>query len=86
MVTITLKDLLQAELAVGIGENHFSMSRGSFDYKQKVSGKTRLRRLSVKEEGGHTTILFEHPKSKEMLRLVLEQEDGGRKNGLTHEL
>ena len=78
MVTITLKVLLQVELAVGIGENHFSMSRGSFDYKQKVSGKTRLRRLSVKEEDGHTTILFEHPKSKEMLRLVLEQEDGSR--------
>ena len=78
MVIITLEMLQQAELAVGIGENHFSMSRGSFDYKQKVSGKTRLKKISVTENEGKTTLLFEHPKTKEKLRLELTTEDNGR--------
>ena len=30
------------EVSIGSGENQFSMSRGSFKYKQKISGKTKL--------------------------------------------
>ncbi|WP_024865110.1 alpha-glucosidase [Butyrivibrio sp. FCS014] len=78
MVTIKLEQLRQAELAVGIGENHFSMSRGSFDYKQKVSGKTRLKKISVEEKEGCTLLTFEHPKTRELHRLEISVEEGGR--------
>ena len=30
------------EVSIGSGENQFSMSRGSFKYKQKISGKRKL--------------------------------------------
>ncbi len=54
------------------------MSRGSFDYKQRVSGKTRLKKISVEEKDGRTILTFEHPKTKERHYLELTQDENGR--------
>ena len=40
---MTLSQFENLELAVGKGENHFTMSRGSFVYKQKFAWKRQLK-------------------------------------------
>ncbi len=44
---IELKEL-NLQLEIGFGENHFSMKRGSFNYKQKIS---KRRKLVLKDKG-----------------------------------
>ncbi len=82
--TITLDDLLKLELAVGFGENNFKMSRGSFDYKQKIYGKKKLVRVSLEKENDKTVLVFKDPKSSvsdnnsETHRISIEKEESGR--------
>ena len=80
MSKITIDDLLNLELAVGIGENHFKMSRGSFDYKQKISEKRRLVRVSSEKlkDVSAAEIKFEDPKTKEIHKLLVNQDENGR--------
>ena len=63
-----LKDFRDLELMVATGENNFTMNRGSFSYKQSISGKKKLKILSKKEdmdgirfsfEGGHVIVVKE---------------------------
>ena len=82
-MNITLKELTQMELAVGIGENLFKMSRGSFDYKQKVYEKRKLVKVStgnVTRDGGVTGAIlkFKDPKSDDIHTISIEQEEHGR--------
>ena len=85
---ITIDDLQHLELAVGIGENNFKMSRGSFDYKQKIHVKKKLVRISsertVSEAGGASygavSIInkYQDPKSKEIHIIKIKQSETGR--------
>ena len=53
---IQLEQVLNMEVSVGFGENRFTMSRGSFRYRQKISGRRRLV-LTGKEEIGNGYLL-----------------------------
>ncbi|MBO4213589.1 MAG: alpha-glucosidase [Lachnospiraceae bacterium] len=50
-------------MAVGYGENHFSMSRGSFDYKQNNGNFTKLVKTDIKNDTGKVTLVFTEPKT-----------------------
>lgn len=79
MIAITIEDLQQLELAVGIGENNFKMSRGSFDYKQKIHEKRRLvKTLTVRDENDNLILQFQDPKSKEIHNVSINQDEKGR--------
>ncbi len=69
--------LHQAELAVATGENHFSMSRGSFDYKQKINGKTKLTKTDTKDNGNEVVMTYKHPKTGEEHRLIISCLENG---------
>ncbi len=70
--------LQQAELAVATGENHFSMSRGSFDYKQKISNKTKLTKTDTKDNGNEVVMTYKHPKTGDEHRLIITSLANGR--------
>ncbi|WP_196805072.1 alpha-glucosidase [Butyrivibrio sp. VCB2006] len=79
MRAITIEQLQQIELAVGIGENNFKMSRGSFDYKQKIHEKRRLVRISTEKLSDKSFILkFQDPKSKELHTVSVNKNESGR--------
>ncbi len=65
------------ELSVGTGSNNFGMSRGSFDYKQKVSKKIKLEKTGVKKEGDLTVLSFKEPKSGRLHRVEIKPLDNG---------
>ena len=80
MRKITIKELTQMELAVGIGENNFKMSRGSFDYKQKVFEKKKLLRVntdSVTRDGVVTgaVLTFKDPKSDDVHKISIKTDE-----------
>ena len=69
--------LIRAELSVGRGQNHFTMSRGSFSYKQHISQKTVLKKTGVTEEKDGLTITFCLPSEESCLfALKLTEENG----------
>ncbi len=80
---ITLKELTQIELAVGVGENHFKMSRGSFDYNQRITGKKKLIKTdtdTITRDGVITgaCLTFKDPKSDEFHKISIKTEENGR--------
>lgn len=87
MNIITIQALEQMELAIGIGENNFKMSRGSFNYKQKIRFRRKLVRLSadkdpsISDDDTHNTIStvlrFQDPKTKEIHKVRISQNEAG---------
>jgi len=72
-----MKDLFRkAQIEAGCGENFFTMERGSFRYRQKISSKTCLNKLSeTKTESGYD-ITYEDPRSKSLFTLSVSSENG----------
>ena len=68
-----LKDL---ELSAGKGENFFSMERGSFNYKQKIDRKVKLRRTGINETGSGFELLFSDPALAEPYVFSVTEEGG----------
>ena len=66
------------ELAVGSGENNFTMSRGSFRYKQKIKGKTVLKKEGVGDIEGGFRLNFSHPDTKEPFSVDVTEDEKGR--------
>lgn len=52
------------EVSIGSGENNFTMSRGSFRYKQKIHAKRALVQQDVKEVEGGYELTYVDPKGK----------------------
>ena len=75
---ITLEALKQIELAIGVGENNFKMSRGSFDYKQRISKKVRLLKVDTQSSNGQTILTFKDPKSTEIHKISITTDEHGR--------
>ncbi|MBR1440568.1 MAG: hypothetical protein IJ589_05015 [Lachnospiraceae bacterium] len=70
-------DLKAMRLWIGEGENHFTMSRGSFRYKQKIRNKRELRREGIEESPRGHRIRFSDPKTgQEHVLAVTGREDG----------
>ena len=75
-----LDRLKNAELSVWIGDNHFTMSRGSFRYRQNRYGRVKLVRESVEEipggfrihcQGGGEAFLYEVREIDGLIRVSL---------------
>ena len=66
------------ELAVGIGENNFKMSRGSFNYKQKIRCKKKLVRTATEKTKDGAILSFEDRKSGERHKVVITTLENGR--------
>ncbi|WP_408072288.1 alpha-glucosidase [Butyrivibrio sp. JL13D10] len=64
MISIDLNSLGELTLQVGNGSNDFRMSRGSFNYRQKIHQKYKLVKTSVESLGEKTVITFKEPKEK----------------------
>ena len=77
MICINLKSLMEFKLQVGSGSNHFKMSRGSFNYKQKISGKLKMERVSVEKMGDRTVTVFKSKKSEAAIRAELTTIENG---------
>lgn len=87
---IQLEQVLNMEVSVGFGENRFTMSRGSFRYRQKISGRRRLV-LAGKEKTGNSYLLTYQDKKESgktvcqlrvsvegtQIRVAVEGEDAG---------
>ena len=72
-----MKELLKnIELSVGKGENFFTMERGSFNYKQKISRMTALERTAVRETGSGFDLLFSDPAAAEPYVFRVTEEHG----------
>ncbi len=66
------------ELAVAVGENRFTMTRGSFSYKQKTGKPVRLtREHTVRTEDG-VAIAYAGTSPEERYTLFVSEEAGGR--------
>lgn len=57
-----LEQVLNMEVTVGFGENHFTMSRGSFRYKQKILRKKQLFLTSHEKKDDGYLLTYEDPK------------------------
>ena len=64
---INLESLKKMELTVGFGENHFTMSRGSFVYNQSISRKTTCELASIEEKENGFVLNF---KAKDILHQI----------------
>ena len=87
---IQLEQVLNMEVSVGFGENHFTMSHGSFRYRQKISRKRRLvltgkektgngylLTYQDKKESGKTVCQFRVSVEDTQIRVAADGEDAG---------
>lgn len=87
---IQLEQVLNMEVSVGFGENRFTMSRGSFRYRQKISGRRRLvltgkektengylLTYQDKKESGKTVCQFLVSVEDTQIKIAAEGEDAG---------
>lgn len=77
MISINRKSLEDFELQVGCGSNDFKMSRGSFNYKQKIHNKLKLERLSVDSGSDRTVVTFKNTKADVTIRAELTTLENG---------
>ncbi|MCR4782330.1 MAG: alpha-glucosidase [Lachnospiraceae bacterium] len=71
-----MKELLEdLELVLGVGEDHFTMKRGSFKYKTKLSRTVKLERMGTFETKEGSRIDFKGPLTGELFSLNIEKED-----------
>ena len=76
MFGFCLEMLQKAELCVGRGENRFSMRHGSFSYRQRIFGKTPLRRQGTEQTERGLAIRFVHPGNALEVLLLAREENG----------
>ena len=62
-------------LEIGSGENRFSMSHGSFVYRQKHSGYRSLLLEKKTETPDGCELIYRDPVSREEIRLAVKRED-----------
>ena len=62
-------------LEIGSGENHFSMKRGSFVYKQRHSGYRKLVFVEKAENSDGYELIYRDPVSQKEIRLAAKRED-----------
>lgn len=73
---ITVKDLLNMKVKVGEGTNNFTMSRGSFVYKQDFSYESTLDYVDKNTEGSTTKLHFRDPKRNLDHYFIIAEENG----------
>ncbi|HAQ52734.1 MAG TPA: alpha-glucosidase, partial [Lachnospiraceae bacterium] len=73
---ITVKDLLNMKVKVGEGTNNFTMSRGSFVYKQEFSYESTLDYVDENTQGNKTKLHFKDPK-RNLDHYFIVAEDNG---------
>ena len=66
--------LKQIRLSAGVGENLFSMKRGSFNYRQKVRNKRSFRQTAINTTKNGYNI--EYKRAGDKIVLVIEKQDG----------
>lgn len=66
----------RAELAVGVGEDRFTMRRGSFSYRQKISRRLALSPAGREEGADGVRLRFEHAGTGTRAALLLREADG----------
>jgi len=70
-----MEDLLkQIRISAGIGENRFTMKRGSFNYRQKISRRVNFRLKEIRENGSGYDAVFRWYKDEIILAV---ERDGG---------
>ena len=72
---INLSSFKSTELFVGSGENHFSMSRGSFVYKQSFSKKSKCTLENIETTGSGYVLHF---KDKDVSHDIAVTEESGK--------
>ena len=73
-----MNDLMtQLELAVGTGEDRFTMTRGSFSYKQILGKPVRLSREHIARTADGVAIAFAGSSPEERYTLLVTEEPGG---------
>ena len=73
---ITVKDLLNMKVKVGEGTNNFTMSRGSFVYKQEFSYESTLDYVDENTQGNKTKLHFKDPKRNLDHYFIVAEENG----------
>ncbi len=68
--------LRSIRLCAGIGENRFTMTRGSFRYKSVLKKKESLIPVRIEEEEHQATIYYHTKKSRETVTLCVTEENG----------
>ncbi len=63
-------------IEVGFGENQFTMSRGSFKYKQKLQDRKALTKIMDKKQDGERIITFVEEATGKKLVVELREEEG----------
>ena len=71
---ISIKDHLK--LSVGKGENNFTMSRGSFSYKQKTQKRSALSKTGERKTEGGYILEFKDQRSGEKHYLSVTDKEG----------
>ncbi len=61
---------------IGFGENLFTMSRGSFKYKQRIQKKRQLVFLGEESQSEGTTLVYRDEMTKSNLTFMLREDDG----------
>ena len=75
---MTLSQFENLELAVGKGENRFTMSRGSFVYKQKFAWKRQLKLTGKTEvDTKKYTLSYEDKKTHDKYEIDVAQNETG---------
>lgn len=73
---ITVEDLLNMRVKVGEGTNDFTMSRGSFVYKQSFSYESTLEFVDKNKEGNATKLHFTDPNRKLDHYFIITEDNG----------
>ena len=73
---ITVEDLLNMRVKVGEGTNDFTMSRGSFVYKQSFSYESTLEFVDKNKEGNATKLHFTDPNRKLEHYFIITEDNG----------
>ncbi len=64
------------DVEIAAGANDFSMSRGSFKYKQKIEKKRKLIKKAVVQQGEDDLLHYEDPRTKKEVVFRLTKENG----------
>ncbi len=72
-----LKDFEKMELCIGKGENHFTMSRGSFKYKQKISLKNKLLLSGREDIPGGFRLIYLDVKTRDEFTIAVTKDSSG---------
>ena len=76
VIYINTEQFEQMKLMVGSGENHFSMSRGSFVYKQKFLKKIKCNLISKEKQPTGMLLTYEEPKTGITHQFEVKQVEG----------